>query len=85
MKKAKETQNAAGKVSGMSGRDLFDYRPEWFEGEDDEDAEESEEGEGWDLDKMRRETQEEQERLEKEEEERVDHLRGEFEAVELET
>lgn len=48
MRKAKETQHAAGKNSGMSGRDLFQYNPEWFE--DDE-----EETEDWDLSVYRRE------------------------------
>ncbi|KAF6755400.1 hypothetical protein DFP72DRAFT_340580 [Ephemerocybe angulata] len=47
-KKAKETQSAAGKNSGMSGRDLFQYNPEWFEDEEEED-------EDWDLAKYRRE------------------------------
>ncbi|KAG2053320.1 hypothetical protein BDR06DRAFT_956626 [Suillus hirtellus] len=48
LRKAKETQHAAGKNSGMSGRDLFQYNPEWFE--DDED-----ETEDWDLSVYRRE------------------------------
>jgi hypothetical protein len=48
LRKAKETQHAAGKNSGMSGRDLFQYNPEWFE--DDE-----EETEDWDLSVYRRE------------------------------
>ncbi|KAJ8587009.1 hypothetical protein M405DRAFT_864132 [Rhizopogon salebrosus TDB-379] len=48
-RKSKETQHAAGKNSGMSGRDLFQYNPEWFE--DDEE----EEDEGWDLSLYRRE------------------------------
>jgi hypothetical protein len=39
LKKAKENQNAAGKVSGMSGWDLFDYRPEWFEAEEEDEEE----------------------------------------------
>ncbi|KAG1848341.1 hypothetical protein DFJ58DRAFT_796615 [Suillus subalutaceus] len=47
-KKEAETQHAAGKNSGMSGRDLFQYNPEWFE--DDE-----EETEDWDLSVYRRE------------------------------
>ncbi|OJA08475.1 hypothetical protein AZE42_02851 [Rhizopogon vesiculosus] len=47
MRKSKETQHAAGKNTGMSGRDLFQYNPEWFE--DDE-----EEVEDWDLSVYRR-------------------------------
>ncbi|PSR72336.1 hypothetical protein PHLCEN_2v11784 [Hermanssonia centrifuga] len=46
VKKAKDTQAAAGKNSGMSGRDLFTYNPEWFEDEEDEEDE-------WDLAKYR--------------------------------
>ncbi|EEB90926.1 hypothetical protein MPER_10804, partial [Moniliophthora perniciosa FA553] len=53
LRKAKEVQNAAGKNSGMSGRDLFQYNPEWFEDSDD-DAEDD-----WDLAKYRREKEEE--------------------------
>ena len=52
MRKAKETQSAAGKSSGMSGRDLFQYNPEWFEDEEEEEEE-------WDLAKYRREKEEE--------------------------
>ncbi|KAJ7650450.1 hypothetical protein FB45DRAFT_887987 [Roridomyces roridus] len=52
MRKAKETQNAAGKNVGMSGKDLFEYNPEWFQDEDGED-------EDWDLAKYRREKEEE--------------------------
>ncbi|TFK60130.1 hypothetical protein BDN72DRAFT_546392 [Pluteus cervinus] len=55
MKKAKEAQSAAGKNNGMSGRDLFQYNPEWFEDEDD-----GEESDDWDLQKYRRETEAEQ-------------------------
>jgi len=48
-KNAKSVQAAAGKSSGMSGRDLFTYNPEWFveedEGSDDE----------WDIAMYRRE------------------------------
>ncbi|KAH7911670.1 hypothetical protein BJ138DRAFT_1236472 [Hygrophoropsis aurantiaca] len=50
MRRAKETQHNAGKSAGMSGRDLFQYNPEWFEDEDDGD-----ESEDWDLSKYRRE------------------------------
>ncbi|KAH7106235.1 hypothetical protein BKA62DRAFT_611891 [Auriculariales sp. MPI-PUGE-AT-0066] len=42
LKKAKDSQHAAGKLTGMSGRDLFSYNPDWFADEDDED-------EGFDL------------------------------------
>ncbi|KAA1477150.1 hypothetical protein DENSPDRAFT_844325 [Dentipellis sp. KUC8613] len=48
-KKAKDAQHAAGKNAGMSGRDLFQYNPEWFEDSDEEDEED------WDLAKYRRE------------------------------
>ncbi|PVF95688.1 hypothetical protein CPB86DRAFT_710733 [Serendipita vermifera] len=83
LKKAKETQNAAGKVNGMSGRDLFDYRPEWFAEEDDEagsDGGEGDDSDDWDLEKMRQETREAQER---EEELRMEQLRQDFENVEV--
>ncbi|KAL0067703.1 Translation machinery-associated protein 46 [Marasmius tenuissimus] len=53
LRKAKDVQNAAGKNSGMSGRDLFQYNPEWFEDEDDDGEDE------WDLAKYRREQEEE--------------------------
>ncbi|KAH8831488.1 hypothetical protein DL96DRAFT_1493996 [Flagelloscypha sp. PMI_526] len=43
LQKAKDTQNAAGKSSGMSGRDLFSYNPDWFQ--DDEEPDEDD----WDL------------------------------------
>ncbi|CAG8739365.1 7926_t:CDS:2, partial [Acaulospora colombiana] len=81
VKKAKETQNAAGKVNGMSGRDLFDYRPEWFAEEEDEtgSGDEGDDSDGWDIEKMRQETREAQER---EEETRMEQLRQEFEHVE---
>jgi len=48
MRKAKEVHNSAGKNTGMSGRDLFQYNPEWFEDEDEGDDD-------WDLNKYRRE------------------------------
>ncbi|KIY63312.1 hypothetical protein CYLTODRAFT_382490 [Cylindrobasidium torrendii FP15055 ss-10] len=35
-RKVKDAQSAAGKSSGMSGRDLFQYNPEWFIDEDGE-------------------------------------------------
>ncbi|KAF8635705.1 hypothetical protein AX15_000329 [Amanita polypyramis BW_CC] len=50
-KKAKETQHAAGKATGMSGRDLFQYNPEWFEDQDGD----GNESDDWDLAKYRRE------------------------------
>ncbi|KAG2018309.1 cytoplasmic protein, variant 2 [Coprinopsis cinerea AmutBmut pab1-1] len=53
LRKAKETQNAAGKSSGMSGRDLFQFNPEWFQDSDDEG------GEDWDLAKYRKQKEEE--------------------------
>ncbi|KAG8820267.1 Translation machinery-associated protein 46 [Serendipita sp. 400] len=79
-KKAKENQNAAGKVNGMSGRDLFEYRPEWFE-EEEEDDDGDASGDGspeWDLEKMRQETREAEER---EEHERIDEMRKGFETM----
>ncbi|KAF9466473.1 hypothetical protein BDZ94DRAFT_1250992 [Collybia nuda] len=54
MRKAKDLQSTAGKGSGMSGRDLFQYNPEWFEDEDDGDATDE-----WDLEKYRREKEQE--------------------------
>jgi hypothetical protein len=74
LKKSKEVQNAAGKVTGMSGRDLFDYRPEWFVEEEDEESDDGGDnadgggaGRGWDLEELRRETNEAREREEEEE------------------
>jgi hypothetical protein len=55
MRKAKDSQAAAGKSSGMSGRDLFQYNPEWFQDSDDSDGE----GEDWDLSKYRRQKEDE--------------------------
>ncbi|KAJ3478371.1 hypothetical protein NLI96_g9803 [Meripilus lineatus] len=52
LKKAKDTQAAAGKNSGMSGRDLFTYNPEWFEDEEEEEEE-------WDITRYRHEKEEE--------------------------
>lgn len=51
-RKAKDTQHAAGKNSGMSGRDLFTYNPEWFEDEDEDD-------EDWDLAQYRKQKEDE--------------------------
>ncbi|KAK7031172.1 Translation machinery-associated protein 46 [Paramarasmius palmivorus] len=53
VRKAKEAQSAAGKNTGMSGRDLFQYNPEWFQDEDDDSEDD------WDLAKYRREKEEE--------------------------
>ena len=53
-RKAKATQAAAGKNTGMSGRDLFQYNPEWFEDGDEDDGEED-----WDLTKYRRQKEDE--------------------------
>jgi len=53
LKNAKELQNTAGKSSGMSGRDLFQYNPEWFEDEEEGDEED------WDLTKYRKQKEEE--------------------------
>jgi len=53
LKKAKELQSSAGKSSGMSGRDLFQYNPEWFKDEEDGDA-----SDDWDLTQYRREQEE---------------------------
>jgi len=54
LKKAKEAQSAAGKANGMSGRDLFQYHPEWLAEEGDD-----EESDDWDLANYRREKEEE--------------------------
>lgn len=53
LKKTKELQSSAGKSSGMSGRDLFQYNPEWFQDEEDGDA-----SDDWDLSQYRREQEE---------------------------
>ncbi|KIM64304.1 hypothetical protein SCLCIDRAFT_115602 [Scleroderma citrinum Foug A] len=45
LRKAKEQQYSAGKNTGMSGRDLFQFNPEWFEDEEDEDD--------WDISQYR--------------------------------
>jgi hypothetical protein len=52
LRKAKDAQAAAGKSSGMSGRDLFQYNPEWFQDVDDDE-------EDWDLSKYRRQKEDE--------------------------
>jgi len=51
-RKAKDAQAAAGKSSGMSGRDLFQYNPGWFQDVDDDE-------EDWDLSKYRRQKEDE--------------------------
>jgi DRG Family Regulatory Proteins, Tma46 len=51
-RKAKDAQASAGKNSGMSGRDLFQYNPEWFQDSDEEE-------EDWDLSKYRRQKEDE--------------------------
>ncbi|KAF9484852.1 hypothetical protein BDN70DRAFT_872120 [Pholiota conissans] len=56
LRKAKDLQNSAGKSSGMSGRDLFQYNPEWFADEDEGDA-----SDDFDLEAYRRQQQEEEE------------------------
>ncbi|KAJ8488226.1 hypothetical protein ONZ51_g3702 [Trametes cubensis] len=53
LKKSKDERHAAGKSSGMSGRDLFTYNPEWFVDEDDGEEED------WDLAKYRKEQEDE--------------------------
>ncbi|KII85224.1 hypothetical protein PLICRDRAFT_45404 [Plicaturopsis crispa FD-325 SS-3] len=70
MEKAKQTQNAAGKNVGMSGRDLFQYNPEWFEDEDDGDA-----SDDWDLEKYRKQQEAEDEAAE---ERRIAELEGRY-------
>ncbi|KAI9507318.1 hypothetical protein F5148DRAFT_131156 [Russula earlei] len=52
LRKAKDAQAAAGKSSGMSGRDLFQYNPEWFQDPDEEE-------EDWDLSRYRRQKEDE--------------------------
>ncbi|KAF7336981.1 hypothetical protein MVEN_02134600 [Mycena venus] len=54
LRKAKEQNRAAGKSSGMSGKDLFEYNPEWFEDEDEGDA-----SDDWDLQQYRKQKEDE--------------------------
>ncbi|KAJ7830881.1 hypothetical protein B0H14DRAFT_2806023 [Mycena olivaceomarginata] len=54
LRKAKEQNRAAGKSSGMSGKDLFEYNPEWFEGEEEGDP-----ADDWDLLRFRKEKEDE--------------------------
>jgi len=60
-------------VTGMSGRDLFSYNPDWFEEE-----EASEEEEEWDIAKFRKEREEEEAR---EEARRMEEMWRGFEEV----
>ncbi len=55
LRKAKDTQAAAGKNSRMSGRDLFQYNPEWFQDSDEEGGD----ADDWDLSKYRRQKEDE--------------------------
>lgn len=64
LRKAKEQQNAAGKNTGMSGRDLFQFNPEWFEDEEGE--------EDWDVSQYRRTQEEEYAELRQSEQEMGD-------------
>ncbi|KAH9980476.1 hypothetical protein BJV74DRAFT_779535 [Russula compacta] len=57
-RKVKSAQAAAGKSSGMSGRDLFQYNPEWFR-DSDEDSDEEDGDDYWDLAKYRRQKEDE--------------------------
>ncbi|CAE6414311.1 unnamed protein product [Rhizoctonia solani] len=59
MRKAKDAQAAAGKSIGMSGRDLFQYNPEWFEQDSDEEPD-------WDFSAYRKDKQDEDDREEQE-------------------
>ncbi|KAI0787567.1 hypothetical protein C8Q74DRAFT_1252558 [Fomes fomentarius] len=60
LKKAKDERHAAGKNSGMSGRDLFAYNPEWFEDEDEGEEED------WDIAQYRRQKEDEDRAAEEE-------------------
>ena len=57
-RKVKDAQAAAGKNSGMSGRDLFQYNPEWFR-DSDEDSDGEEDDDYLDLAKYRRQKEDE--------------------------
>jgi len=72
IRKAKTSQAAAGKSSGMSGRDLFTFNPEWFEEEEEEEAPDEED---WDITRYRRQRHEEDEL---EEERRIAELNAGF-------
>ncbi|KZP00543.1 hypothetical protein CALVIDRAFT_279475 [Calocera viscosa TUFC12733] len=79
MRAAKANQAAAGKSSGMSGRDLFTYNPEWFREEEEEEA--ADDDEGWDITAYRRQRAEEDER---EEERRIRDMNEGFRDMGLE-
>ncbi|MBW0476751.1 hypothetical protein O181_016466 [Austropuccinia psidii MF-1] len=66
-RKLKEQQAAAGRMNGMSGRDLFTFDTTGVYGDDAySDHEELDDGDEWDLDKYRKETENERVRLEEE-------------------
>ncbi|KAG9005827.1 hypothetical protein FRB95_009837 [Tulasnella sp. JGI-2019a] len=72
LKNAKKSQQAAGKLNGMSGRDLFTYNPEWLEEEEGSDDED------WDISAYRKEKEEEDAR---EEERLIEQFNAGFAAV----
>ncbi|CAH7685743.1 mRNA export protein 33 [Phakopsora pachyrhizi] len=75
-RKIKEQQAAAGRMNGMSGRDLFTYDTTGVYGDDaysDDGDDDDEGGDDWDLLAYRKETENEQKRLE---EERISKLTG---------
>ncbi|PLW04976.1 hypothetical protein PCANC_27198 [Puccinia coronata f. sp. avenae] len=75
-RKLKEQQAAAGRMNGMSGRDLFTFDTTGVYGDDaysDDEGPESGDDQGWDLNKYRQETEAERARLE---EERIAQLGG---------
>jgi hypothetical protein len=49
--KLKQQAGASGKMTGMSGKDLFTFNPDWYNEEDDD---EGNEGDAWDLDQYRK-------------------------------
>lgn len=49
--KLKQQAGAAGKMTGMSGKDLFTFNPDWYNEEDDN---EGDDGDAWDLDQYRK-------------------------------
>lgn len=53
--KMKAAAGAQGKLTGMSGRDLFQFNPDWFEDDNEEDDEEE------DMAQYRREEEEDEE------------------------
>ena len=62
LKKSKEVQAQAGKISGMSGRDLFTYNPLILDGEEEDGDDDGE----WDLEEYRRQTLNEHDEAERE-------------------